>query len=75
VPHIRPRSGVGRSPNAPPTSARSAAQLVDLVPDQGLGGGQLVGLAAQERLGEALGLLELDPAGQRWLVGVDDGVD
>src|SRR5215216_1647800 len=55
--------------------ARSPAELVDLVLDQGLGGGQLVGLAAQERLGEALGLLELDLAGHRRLVGVDHTVD
>jgi hypothetical protein len=46
---------------APP----SGAELVDLVLDEGLGGGQPVGLAAQERLGEALGLLELDLPGDR----------
>ena len=73
----RPRRGWRRSSGAPArgrprrrlTGPPSAAELVDLVLEQGPGRGQLVGLATQERLGEALGLLELDLAGERGLVG------
>jgi molybdopterin/thiamine biosynthesis adenylyltransferase len=53
----------------------SPAELVDLVLDEGPSGDELVGLATEEGLGEAFGLLELDLAGERGLVGVDDAVD
>src|SRR5262249_7749086 len=53
----------------------SALELLDLVPEQRGGNRGLARLAAQERLGELLGLLVLHLAGQRRLVRVDVHVD